>query len=244
MARVQGGSRVTVSQPEAPSAPEPPAPQPATSVFAPASKQRAMTPGQSRFIRDLLAERQGVERAEQVRTELNALREAGGISMKQASDFIERLKSIPKAMATTQAPTPRTNRYGGGCTICGKWVEENDGLLERIEGKWEVCHRDGECPSDFPFPEGRYAVDNEQGNTAFYHCHDSEVWAMASDNERRIPRKQAVTIIAKIAEDPRAAAVRYAEEFKRCGICNRGLTDPESKVRGIGPICARKAGWL
>lgn len=246
MARVQGGSRVTVSQPPAP-LPEPTPPVPTTgSIFRSGTTQRMMTPGQSTFIRNLLAERQGVERAEQVRAELNDLREAGGITSKQASDFIERLKSIPKA-ATSTTPRqsgPRPNQYGGACTACGKHVEANDGLVERVDGAWEVYHRDGECPSDFPFPEGRYAVDNERGTTAFYHCYDGEVYAMASDNERRIPRQQAVTIIDKIAEDPRAAAVRYATEFKRCGICNRGLTDDESKARGIGPVCARKAGWL
>jgi hypothetical protein len=243
LGRVQGGSTVVTTSEPTSSTPEPPAPS--SSVFAPASQQRTITPGQSKFIRDLLAERQGVERAEQVREELNVLREAGGISFSQASNFIDRLKSIPKATATgPQVHAPRTNRYGGPCTACGKHVEANDGLVERVDGAWEVYHRDGECPTAFPFPEGRYAVDNEQGATAFYHCHEDEVWAMASDSERRIPRAQAVSIIAKIAEDPRSAAVRYAEEFKRCGICNRGLTDKESQERGIGPVCARKAGWL
>lgn len=49
--------------------------------------------------------------------------------------------------------------------------------------------------------------------------------------------------IAEIAKDPAAAARAYGLKFKHCGICGRELTNPESRARGIGPICASKFGF-
>lgn len=45
-------------------------------------------------------------------------------------------------------------------------------------------------------------------------------------------------MIQKIAKNPYKAATRFGHEFKRCGICGRGLTADESRDRGIGPVCA------
>lgn len=52
-----------------------------------------------------------------------------------------------------------------------------------------------------------------------------------------------IRILEKISEDPEAAAALYGHELGKCGICHRTLTNPESIERGIGPVCAGKAGW-
>lgn len=49
--------------------------------------------------------------------------------------------------------------------------------------------------------------------------------------------------IAKIAADPRTAAINHGKEFGECAICGRELSDSESVARGIGPVCAGKFGW-
>lgn len=52
-----------------------------------------------------------------------------------------------------------------------------------------------------------------------------------------------VNYLNQIAADPQAAGLRYATELGRCSRCNRTLTTEESRARGIGPECWRKAGW-
>lgn len=63
---------------------------------------------------------------------------------------------------------------------------------------------------------------------------------LVGPDEVRIPRDLANTFLALIAEDPKAAAIRYGKEIGRCGICHRRLTVKASREAGIGPICAEK----
>lgn len=46
--------------------------------------------------------------------------------------------------------------------------------------------------------------------------------------------------IAKIAKDPKEAAVQWGKKTGRCSCCGRELTDPSSIEAGIGPVCATK----
>lgn len=137
----------------------------------------------------------------------------------------------------------RANLYGKDCAICGRWVAPGEGVVERTEDdEWGVYHP-GDCPSAFPFPEGRYAVENDEGELRFYHCApDGEVYVMASDNEHLLYHKAAHSVIAKITLDPLEASRKFGWEFRRCGLCNRGLTNKASREAGIGPVCANK-GW-
>lgn len=50
--------------------------------------------------------------------------------------------------------------------------------------------------------------------------------------------------IEAVARDPLAAAIEHGHKTGNCAICAKALTDPESVQRGIGPICARRFGWL
>lgn len=61
-----------------------------------------------------------------------------------------------------------------------------------------------------------------------------------SDDLRRVELSYDTKLwaLAKIAKKPEKAAARFGHEFKRCGICGRGLTKDESRERGIGPVCA------
>jgi len=46
--------------------------------------------------------------------------------------------------------------------------------------------------------------------------------------------------IAKLGQDPMAAAVAYGKVTGECAICGRTLENADSIARGIGPICAEK----
>lgn len=105
-------------------------------------------------------------------------------------------------------------------------------------------------------PAGRYAIDTQVhavNGTAFYKVDRPTEgrWAgrvfvkqLIGPEEQRLSQKQSHGIIAKIAEaGAEAAAARYGHEIGECGMCGRQLTNDESRARGIGPVCAAKAGW-
>jgi len=104
---------------------------------------------------------------------------------------------------------------------------------------------------------GRYAVDADEGHTAFYKIDRSERgwWFVMLQAGPEFSRLGAVTpegkcrdgrvakILKKIARDPKAAAIRYGLELGVCSRCGRELTNEDSRTSGIGPICAAKVGW-
>lgn len=101
-------------------------------------------------------------------------------------------------------------------------------------------------------PEGYYAI-GPIGATRFYRIDrpTSGKWAgyiflnvQASDELHPIRNHvERLRVLKAIAEDTRAAAVRYGSEIGRCSQCNKALTNPESLAAGIGPICAERQGW-
>jgi hypothetical protein len=123
-------------------------------------------------------------------------------------------------------------------------------------------HQDtfGPSVSDLPradiVPAGRYAIDTRLGaiNTvAFYKVDrpDEGRWAghvfvkhVVGGDELRMSRADSRVILLRIAEaGAEAASARYGHMIGECGMCGRQLTNDESRARGIGPICAAKAGW-
>lgn len=171
----------------------------------------------------------------------------------RVSKAIDALKAKPDATVAPTAPQApaaapqavRTNKFATDCHVCGKRVDAEDGTLVKNPGEgrtWLVTHL-GSCPTSFPFPEGKYAVDNAEGDLRFYHCFAGQVHVQASDTLHLVPRKAAEAIIAKIALDPKAASQAYGREIGACGRCGRTLTDTKpggSIEQGIGPVCSGK----
>lgn len=109
------------------------------------------------------------------------------------------------------------------------------------------------APSATPnVPNGYYAIDNGD-KISFYHVNTPTEgrWAgytfvdvQAGDDFIKLPSQRVRNaVIASIAIDPVKASTLYGHEIGRCGICNRTLTNKESRERGIGPVCADKMGW-
>jgi hypothetical protein len=100
-------------------------------------------------------------------------------------------------------------------------------------------------------PEGRYAVDTDEGHLAFYQVKvnkqgEVSLHLQTSDELRKLPFKTAMAVMAKIeAAGIQEAMIRYGKELRICGapMCGRTLTNKESRERGIGPKCATKMGW-
>lgn len=65
----------------------------------------------------------------------------------------------------------------------------------------------------------------------------------AGDEFWRLGMDRSAAVLAAIAHDPEKAMADYGHRIGRCGMCRRTLTVPESIERGIGPVCAAKAGW-
>lgn len=180
---------------------------------------------------------------------------AGGFDrVRKAIDTLVKERDAKHAASPSEAPVaaPKVtrklvNKFAAKCGNCGHTVPEGAGVLERNadDTKWVVWHIEGEChvSQTFPFPDGRYAVDNAEGELRFYLCTDGSVFVMASDTEYPVVGKAAEAVVAKIAEDPKGASARYGQEIGHCGLCGRTLTNDDSRKHGIGPVCANKAGW-
>lgn len=134
-----------------------------------------------------------------------------------------------------------------------EWLFSLDATAPKADAELPVST---DRPSAEVVPAGRYAIDTEDGAvnaTAFYKVDrpTEGKWAgfvfvklMVSDEEQRMSRAAGDAILRKIAAvGAEAAAARYGHELGECGLCGRTLTNDESRARGIGPICAAKAGW-
>lgn len=66
-------------------------------------------------------------------------------------------KAATQPEQTPQAAPERSgkpNLYGGRCADCGEWVEAEEGVRVKIEGKWGAAHRAGQCPEEIEEAEG------------------------------------------------------------------------------------------
>ena len=113
-------------------------------------------------------------------------------------------------------------------------------------------------------PEGRYAlewstsgVDAEDSGWVFYQVDKPTEgrWAGyvfvnrlvgAPGDYRRIKvgRGESIKVLKDINRNPKQAMIDYGLHSGVCGRCGSPLTDPESRRRGLGPICAGKSGWF
>lgn len=103
-------------------------------------------------------------------------------------------------------------------------------------------------------PDGYYAIEDRTGVIKFYRVSTGgkgTKWeghrflqVQASDSLYPLKNKDArEAVFSVIAQDARAASVRYGKELGRCGVCRRTLTDPDSIADGIGPVCRERQGW-
>lgn len=161
------------------------------------------------------------------------------LTKKGASALIEWLKGLPIK--------------GGSAGIRVERALDRMDAEAKVDAPAPVAGTDAYADS---VPAGRYAIDTQVhavNGTAFYKVDrpTEGKWAgrvfvkqIISDDEQRLSQKQGLGILARIAEvGAEAAAARYGHEIGECGMCGRTLTNDVSRERGIGPVCAAKAGW-
>ena len=234
---------------------------------APASLVVAASEGQLSFIQSLLAERdwqhaQGVDkyisRAAVINLLLDVLTDPvkaddfGLANIATADELGERLNQALAHCIADAAPemayawAPFTRK---GASALIDWLKSL-----RTADKHDVAQRQQAGAEGVP--AGRYALDTQVhavNGTAFYKVDRPETgrWAgyvfvkqIIGSDEQKLSMKQGRAILARIAAvGAEAASARYGHEIGECGICGRQLTNDESRARGIGPVCAAKAGW-
>jgi hypothetical protein len=145
-----------------------------------------------------------------------------GISKKRASESISKLLALPKRRNELPARPAKTR------DIVAETRSEARITPEKV-------------------PAGHYAVDNEAGELRFYTVWWApeqpgrspffKLYVEHGPDDSEVPFKSALTILRKIAEDPRAAALRYGREIGACSVCGKRLTNSLSRLLDIGPVC-------
>lgn len=195
----------------------------------------SITPPQFKFICDLVSQKDltqltEAESAFLTSGETNLLR----MSKKQADTAIKKLLDLPKkeqAEPVTTVPAAKTE-------------------IEATQLK------DSDSAANMPVPDPGYyfivdPTSEPAGKESFFRVSkpdENSRWhgytflaIQASDDFYSIKDKTRRDIIyAEILKDPINAMNEYGIRLGRCGVCNRTLTDRDSRLRGIGPICAAR----
>lgn len=161
-------------------------------------------------------------------------------------DLMERLVREITAMDAETGSKARA--YTDGMTEHGKWTPGYEGTasawITRMISKANGMKAAAPAPA-VTVADGRYAVE-EGGTLRFFKVKNGGrpgfvfLDVQASDDwhaVRSVPRIRA--IVALIAQDPKAAMIRYGVELGECGKCGRTLTSEYRKL-GLGPICIDK----
>jgi len=127
-------------------------------------------------------------------------------------------------------------------------------LLDALIAAPRVQAAKAPSPAALPdIPAGRYAVHGRDGVLRFLRVDRPAEgnWAghtfvsvQHSDDFHRLHNDQPLKALRAIeAYGAREASVLYGVELGVCGVCGRTLTNEESRLVGIGPVCQAKAGW-
>lgn len=235
---------------------------PAPEMFGPSAQFRArqiatgsapnpVTAKQIDYLKRLFAERAGNADAMTLRDGLLAAYRTGGLTSKVASATIKMLTEddnfkAPAAAAAPATTAPASTPRGGA------WANVPD-------GRYAVTSATGNNDLDFFLvytsdEEGDWfgmrkveriiggnpnVPVNGQGRRAALEAIVAATYVREA-TEVTLEDGTTGVIPARDLTGPEAAAVCYADEFTRCGRCNRSLTDLSSRIAGIGPVCITK----
>jgi Family of unknown function (DUF6011) len=189
-----------------------------------------ITDPQANFIRDLCAKK---DIDPQHRDMILARVDEKNVTKTLASDWITRLKDKPNR------PNVDTDHPDSDRTT---WAPEDMG------GEYWAMTK-----GDAQIPRGSYGLETPgpqfTNDTTFFSVwisDDGSRWTVrmyVSDERVKLSRTVQYAVLDAIATNPAEAAELFGHEFGKCGICGRGLTNDESRARGIGPVCADRYGW-
>lgn len=217
-----------------------------------------ITAPQESFLRSLLASRVFPDHADGRKGEERAARalaalDAGEIDKKLASQMISLLKEQPWK--------PKTLPTRGGETrdiIGDTRGPRAEFVTIKADGGKEIKTGKIILPDGRALLAGSYGIDTTDDDRFNNHFSFFRVWIneeygkgwgvklYVSDYTDRVKlaRKTEADVVKAILDAGTDEAARaFGLEFKRCGVCSRGLTNDESRKLGIGPVCrSRLAG--
>lgn len=225
----------------------------------------AATPKQAGMLRLLLAERIHQLDTERVLADL----EAGTLSKADASSLITTLMDCPRTEVKVgrwvrgddgwlvrfpQGATP------GDVVVVRKanGTEVDAVLLAAIrhdgaDTLWSVEQAETKPAALADVPQGHYAIPSSGSNDLMFVRVDRPTegrWAgrvfvkmvVGGKPEQPVERDRVAGILARIVQAGVAeSAALYGQEIGRCWMCNRTLTDEQSRREGIGPDCKLRA---
>jgi hypothetical protein len=212
------------------------------------------TPPQLAYITDLLRKRVLTERQRtQFDQRMAQLMDAGELTVPKASEIITWLQGRPRQPTGTLAQAQATTQLAAAAN------HQGDPTVEYVEVQTDKGTRQvGRVvlPDGTRVLAGSYGVDTSDddrftNDTSFFKLWIKEGYGkgwgvqlyVSDDTQRvRLAVPTQLDAIRWIAGDPLAAAALFGHEYKRCGVCGRGLTNDDSRARGIGPVCAGNLG--
>lgn len=182
------------------------------------AKTKELTQKQFDFLHELITQKDMSSLPEKQRTFLSDPSNIQRLNKDQASNAISALVKCPKLKSDT-IPVGRSNQdapENPASTIpAGRYFIIDP--MDNVEKFFKV---------DKPEPPSRWA-----GYTF--------VKVQASDDFYPIRNKEhREAILAEIAKDPVNAMNLYGIKLGVCGRCGRTLTHIDSRLRGLGPVCA------
>lgn len=138
----------------------------------------------------------------------------------QASEAIELLKQLPnKPVVSTPVHAVET----GGVSVDKSQTREGFFfIIDPTNGEERF----------FKVKHGK--ADTRWEGYTFLEVQASDFWYPVKDPKHRD------AVFAEIDKDPITAMNEYGIRIGSCGVCGRTLTDRDSRLRGIGPICAAR----
>lgn len=160
------------------------------------------------------------------------------LPMARAGELISALKVLPNKPVEEKKSKSRAGgpRVEYEVWTDGKGKERRTGRIILDDGDTVLAGSYG-LPTD---DDDRFSNDMSFFRVWVGDRHGWNVQLYVSDDLRRVELAldTKMDVLWAIAQGPEAAAANFGHEFKRCGICGRGLTKDESRARGIGPVCA------
>jgi hypothetical protein len=109
-------------------------------------------------------------------------------------------------------------------------VDKVEGALVVPEGYYFIVDPTDNVEKFFAVRHGK--KDSRWEGFVFLDVQASDFFYPIKDKSHRI------SVFEEILKDPVSAMNEYGIRIGRCGVCNRTLTAHDSRLRGIGPICA------
>jgi len=78
---------------------------------------------------------------------------------------------------------------------------------------------------------------------AVISCDGKTMRALGAKNLQEPEKTELRAFCRALAEDPKEALAAAGKRLGFCCLCSRPLSNDESVERGMGPTCAKRAGW-